>query len=58
MGHSPFGPMQNVFVTVPGVTKLQKSLQIHKAQALMVLKPAYDCHHDLVVGRKYRAAAV
>ena len=29
MGHSPFGPMQNFNITVPGVTKLLKTLKIH-----------------------------
>ena len=32
MGHvSPFGPMESFIITVPGVTKLLKSLKIHKA---------------------------
>ena len=31
MGHSTFGSMQNVFITVAGVTKLLKSRKIHKA---------------------------
>ena len=31
MGHSPFGPMQNFFITVPGVNKLLRSLKIHEA---------------------------
>ena len=31
MGHSPFGPMESFIITVPGVTKLLKSLKIYKA---------------------------
>ena len=37
MGHSPFGPMQNFIITVPGVTKLLKTLKIHKAAGPDVL---------------------
>ena len=31
MGHSPFGPMHNFNITVPGITELLKTLKIHKA---------------------------
>ena len=31
MGHSPFGPMQNFNITVPGITELLKTPKIHKA---------------------------